>query len=695
MGMNQLLSPTQEMNHIWHSIFAKAKDPIVIFSNNKISDCNQAAVDFFELSSIEECVATHPSALYPEYQPDGRSSFEKAKHMFALSKKRGSHQFYWVHQTANQTLKRVLVCLTDISTDCDEIFFGQLYSLKDQKELLWDEVDKLSTSNQQLIKQLNQPLFQTGNSQSEYELLHQHKRALDVSAIVSKTDVNGVITYVNDYFCNISGYSREELLGKTHNIVNHPEMPKEVFAELWQTILEGNVWQGVIQNKTKTGQAYFVSSTITPILNDSNEISEFISIRHDITELYEKENIILSSMTDHETKLGNKVKLLNEIRTGKYSQLALCRVNEFLNIQRVYTNQNYLILLNELVSFIKKNLPDGIELFRVNENLFGLLLRKTAYELDLTAYSRELNKAVNRHKFKFNKIKISLSTTIGISDIDNTDKSFSDASLALSYARKHNLQVSLFQKNNNLQGEVLNSLIWVQKLTDAIKQNGFSIFGQEIYDQRGDYYSTEILMRYKDVEQNRFVSPALYLDYARQAKLYDAISQTIIIKAFGFCLYHQQRISINIEYDDIANEATKNLIFTMLRQTRLGHLVTFELVESQRFDMESERLAEFLNELKTFGCSIAVDDFGTGYSNFDYLTRLPVDLIKIDGSLIKDIIENAKHQAIVKAIISFAHELGIEVVGEFVASKAISDCLTKLNVDYLQGFYLDEPQRLP
>lgn len=117
-------------------------------------------------------------------------------------------------------------------------------------------------------------------------LLEQYKEIVDMTSIVSKTNLKGKITYVNDKFCNISGYSRDELLNKNHNVVRHSEMPSEVFENLWKTIKENKVWQGTIKNKNKNGGFYITDTTIKPILDVNGDIIEYISIRYDVTQLH-------------------------------------------------------------------------------------------------------------------------------------------------------------------------------------------------------------------------------------------------------------------------------------------------------------------------------------------------------------------------------------------------------------------------
>jgi len=125
-------------------------------------------------------------------------------------------------------------------------------------------------------------------------VLEQYKNAIDTSLIVSKTDVNGVITYVNERFCDISGYSASELLGKNHNIVRHPDLIDAVYADLWTTIKSKQIWRGFFPNKAKNGETYYVNATIFPILNSKNEITEYMAIREDVTK-----NILLQKKSEY------------------------------------------------------------------------------------------------------------------------------------------------------------------------------------------------------------------------------------------------------------------------------------------------------------------------------------------------------------------------------------------------------------
>ncbi|WP_404317338.1 PAS domain S-box protein [Malaciobacter canalis] len=132
-----------------------------------------------------------------------------------------------------------------------------------------------------------------------------YQEAIENSNIVSKTDIDGIITFVNDEFCNIFGYSKKELLGKNHNIVRHPDIPSEHFKNLWETIkFNKKTYKSTVKNLTKEGRSVYLNTTITPILDKDGNIKEFIAIRYDVTQEVElKKNL---EKKDKELKLLNK-----------------------------------------------------------------------------------------------------------------------------------------------------------------------------------------------------------------------------------------------------------------------------------------------------------------------------------------------------------------------------------------------------
>ncbi|MGP1450547.1 MAG: response regulator [Wolinella sp.] len=210
---------------------------------------------------IEQYEAHHPDIIITDIRMPEMNGLEMIEHIRAIN-------------------PEVPVIITTAFTDAE--YFIDAFHLGVNRFILKPiDSDQLEQAIYALIeeKRKNQELKDVN------QLLNEYRKAVDSSAIVSKTDRQGVITYVNSAFCEISGYTQEELIGHSHNIVRHPMTPDSVFKELWSTILDGKTWKGRIQNRRKNGASYTVEATIIPICDSDGEIIEFIAVRYDITEL--------------------------------------------------------------------------------------------------------------------------------------------------------------------------------------------------------------------------------------------------------------------------------------------------------------------------------------------------------------------------------------------------------------------------
>lgn len=210
--------------------------------------------------------------------------------------------------------------------------------------------------------------------------LIQYQNAIDASNIVSKTDIYGYITFVNDEFCNISKYSRDELIGQNHNIVRHPDVSPEVFKRLWKTILAKKVYKGIIKNLAKDGSVFYLNATIIPILDENGNIEEFVAIRHDVTEVIELNERLMATrieLKELNLSLEEKVKEqtkelldLNKSLENRVKEEIL--KNEEKN--RLLSQQARLISMGEMIGNIahqwRQPLSElGIDLFKMKQNI--------------------------------------------------------------------------------------------------------------------------------------------------------------------------------------------------------------------------------------------------------------------------------------------------------------------------------------
>jgi len=189
-------------------------------------------------------------------------------------------------------------------------------------------------------------------------MLKQYQEAIEKSNIISKTDINGIITFVNDEFCNISGYTREELVSKKHSIVRHPDVPDSKFKRLWETITSKNIYKDTVKNLAKDGSTFFVNTTVMPILDEVGNIVEFIAIRYDVTkeifykEALEKKEKELEKLNKNlEKKVQEKTKELKELNETLESRV-LQEIAKNEEKQQVMFWQSRLASLGEMLANI-------------------------------------------------------------------------------------------------------------------------------------------------------------------------------------------------------------------------------------------------------------------------------------------------------------------------------------------------------
>ncbi|NOX15694.1 MAG: PAS domain S-box protein, partial [Epsilonproteobacteria bacterium] len=257
--------------HIARSVVNKNKNGGYIYAGHfKVGDRVKFAIGNIEnvlskASYLYNSVAMNPAEATFIYSSSARKMFmgEKLNHEFGLIEQVApTVGFFTYGEFYHGKRKNQLLNITTTTLSLSES--GKV----NQKEILLPKKYHLSISNT-LVNLIN-----VSNKK-----LSQYKELLDISSIVSKADINGRITYTNDEFCRISGYSREELIGKNHNIVKHPETDRAIYRDMWRVINSKKVWKGTIRNRAKDGSDYYVKCIIMPILNDDGEIVEYISAR--------------------------------------------------------------------------------------------------------------------------------------------------------------------------------------------------------------------------------------------------------------------------------------------------------------------------------------------------------------------------------------------------------------------------------
>nr|WP_321267946.1 PAS domain S-box protein [uncultured Sulfurimonas sp.] len=222
--------------------------------------------------------------------------------------------------------------------------------------------------------------------------LEQFKRAVDEAAIISTTDKKGNFTDVNENFEKISGYTKEELLGKAHNLVRHPDMPKEFFEDMWKAIKKDHIWKGLVKNKTKKGKAYYVLSEISSIYNKDGSFKEYVGIRNDVTELEEYKHLLKKKLDTTSYNLEENINYTDQYEKAINSTTAILKTD--INNIIIFANEKFCKLSGYALSeLIGKNCIDiRYEKHKVEkkcEDIKNILACKKTFKMILTNITKD------------------------------------------------------------------------------------------------------------------------------------------------------------------------------------------------------------------------------------------------------------------------------------------------------------------
>lgn len=550
------------------------------------------------------------------------------------------------------------------------------------------DVEKLMETLTQIAAQINlKKEFKEKES-----LLTQYQHIVDVSANISITNPEGIITYVNDRFCQLSGYSRDELIGQPHHIVNHPDMPHDLFRQLWNTILSKKVWQGIIKNRRKDGSTFYVDTTIAPVLDSAGEITEFISIKIDITDLItSRKELEKDLVTDRLSGLGNRIALQNIIQSADNHTMMIIDIDRFRDVNLLF-GIHFGDMLLRYVAQCLKSIKGTIELtfFRISSDEF-ILHAFDEHIGAMESFAYELRRYIDAHPFSYNDVTFDIDFSCAIIHCINTYPNPVEMLQQTVTEAKINRQfIRIFDRDAVLKKEYEENFEWIQKIKSALHDDRMVLLFQPIYDMKLNAISKyECLIRMKNSD-GTFVTPDKFLKAAKRSRHYRDLTRTVITKSCQIFSQRNESFSINLSIEDLNDEETLEYLVDTLTRYNMQDRIIIEVLESEGID-NFVQVQSVFTRLKSAGCKIAIDDFGSGYSNFAYLINLPVSILKIDGSLIRNVVTDTSSRVIVQSIVMFAHELGMKCVAEFVSSAEIFDELKALGVDLAQGYYIGKP----
>lgn len=396
---------------------------------------------------------------------------------------------------------------------------------------------------------------------------------------------------------------------------------------------------------------------------------------------------------DDLTGLPNRARLLADLERTSEPVLVLLNIDNFREINDFFGHTTGDAILREVAARLSASLPDGIgPLYRVGADEYALLYAGCGNHPPPERLAARLVDAVRATSFSGDTdAGVILGVTAGVVSGDQgLVEPFTAADLALKTARSRHLDWLPYSEGLETHREYGENIRRVQVLREALDAGRVEPAYQPILDLgSGHITHFECLARLHTAD-GRVILPGEFLPAAHTTRLYPRITLAMVDRACRDFADRPESFSLNLSMSDILDETTVEAILAAVERSGTGDRVVFEILESEGLS-EPERFARFMERARSLGCRFAIDDFGAGFANFEYITKLEVDLLKIDASLIRELDREPAARVVVDTIRRFAHRLGIETVAEYVHSDDVLEAVRGLGIDYAQGFHIGRP----
>jgi len=536
----------------------------------------------------------------------------------------------------------------------------------------------------------------------------RYRAAVDAAAIFSETDKSGIITYVNEQFCDISGYSAQELIGQNHRILNSGQHPPEFFIDMWKKVSRGQVWKGEICNRKKDGSLYWVESTIVPMYDDASQrVQKYVSIRFDVTEKRKLlETLQWQAEHDELTGLPNRFllsKALDQAIVKAKSQSSTVAVgvldlDGFKQINDRYGHEIGDRLLVAVADRLKHSMRIEDTVARLGGDEFVLISGVRDPKVLESALQRLL--AALSAVYVIDGIGINISASIGVTlypnDNENADTLLRHADQAMYKAKQsgRNCFYLFDVSKDKLIKSAFDSVIRVRQ---ALHDGELCLHYQpKISLSSGAVIGFEALLRWQH-PRDGLILPQYFIPLIEQSDLIVEIGEWVIDQALSQIeqwadLGHSWSVSVNIAALHLKKENfVKSLKFLLDSHPNvLLQMLDIEITESVVIEHLSH-VTQCLIACQDLGVTFSLDDFGTGYSSLSYLKQLPTQSIKIDKSFIRDILIDKDSLGLTKAIIGLAKSFNREVIAEGVETVEHGVLLMNLGCDVAQGYGIAKP----
>lgn len=534
--------------------------------------------------------------------------------------------------------------------------------------------------------------------------LHLQTTALQAAAnAIVITDSDGTIRWVNPAFARLTGYSREEAVGRRTSMLKSGRHDQVFYQGLWEAVLAGRIWRGEMQNRRKDGSLYTEEQTITPVRQDDGAITHFVAIKQDITDrIRQQEQIqhlarhdLLTDLPNRQVLQENLEQAVDRARHGRPSALLLLDVDDFKVVNEAGGHAAGDQVLVSLAHLLSTHLRPEDVLTRTGGDEFGVVVTDvTAQEARIVA--ERLRKAADGFHFLAGDCSCDPSISLGVAPINGELALPEIMNLAVRalYTAKHlgKNRVVLLEPSDEHDPDLVHAGVWLPRIREALRNGRFRLHFQQVVrlaTDQPEYW--EVLVRLLDARE-AVTPPAVFIPAAERFGLMPQVDRYVVEQILPMLKDSPSlRLFVNLSGTSLGDDSLLTFIEERLHECPLapGQLV-FEITETAAV-RDMDRAQHWMERLKRLGCLFALDDFGAGLSSFYHLRRLPVDYVKIDGSFVRNLDSDPACRAIVQALAAVAHSLDKVVVAEWVESEAVALLLAGLGVEFGQGYYWGQP----
>ncbi len=550
----------------------------------------------------------------------------------------------------------------------------------------------------------------TKRKRAEANLLKLSQAIEQSPASVLITDAMGRIEYVNQHFCEITGFSAQEVLGQSLLVMHAEFISKSQYQAILESLRWGQTWRDELSYKKKDGTRIWEYASISALRDDRGAITNFLVVKEDITELKSyKEKLDYDDLT----KLPNRLLafdrlsqiLLSAHRDRSIVALLLIDLDRFKHINETLGHTVGDQLLKHaaqlLMELLKNEIREDVTLSRLGGDEFLAILPDLREAIDAEEIASKIIDEFSK-PFLLEQHEIYVTTSIGITiypDDGNDAKTLlRNVDVAMYRAKEAGRNTyCFFTAEMNRQAQ--ERLILESYLRHALERNELVLYYQPLVDARnGQLVGAEALLRWHH-PQRGLISPDQFIKLSEETGLIVPIGEWALKNACQTAKRWQGirygslslLIAVNISPRQMRDSDFVERVENILKQTGLPpRCLELEITESLLVE-DFDNTFHFMEDICDLGVRFSIDDFGTGYSSLNYLPRLPFDVLKIDRSFTRDITRNKDQANLTKAIIAMAHSLDLKVIAEGVETIEQWQLLRDQGCDIVQGYYFSRP----